>query len=256
MKALLLAAGYATRLRPLTDAVAKPLLPVGGRPMIDRILDAVRTVDEVDEVHVVTNSVHAAAFERWGHETGVYVHDDGTACNDDRLGAIGDLVLALDRGHLWHDDLLVIAADNLFEFSLRDYVDFWLEREGSAIAVHRLADPSLASLYGVVELNEGGRVVGMEEKPSAPRSDLVSTATYLFSAEHLGLALRYLAEGNPPDPPGAFLAWLATREPLYGFRFDEAWLDIGDPWQLLEADNRYRVGAGLAPRAAYVLDAA
>lgn len=256
MKALLLAAGYATRLRPLTDAVAKPLLPVGGRPMIERILDAVRTVDEIDEVHVVTNSVYAAAFERWGLEVGVHVHDDGTASNDDRLGAIGDLVFALDRGGLWNDDLLTIAADNLFEFSLRDYVDFWLERDGSAIAVHRLADPSLASLYGVVQLDDDGRVVAMEEKPTVPRSDLVSTATYLFSAEHLGLALRYLKEGNPPDPPGAFLAWLGAREPLYGFRFDEAWLDIGDPGQLLEADNRYRVGAGLAPRAVYALDAA
>jgi glucose-1-phosphate thymidylyltransferase len=236
--------------------VAKPLLPVGGRPMIDPILDADRTVDEIDEVHVVTNSVHAAAFDRWGREAGVHVHDDGTASNEDRLGAIGDLVLALDRGGLWNDDLLTIAADNLFEFSLRDYVDFWLERDGSAIAVHRLADPSLASLYGVVELDDDGRVVAMEEKPPAPRSDLVSTATYLFSAEHLGLALRYLEEGNPPDPPGAFLAWLGAREPLYGFRFDEAWLDIGDPCQLLEADNRYRMGAGLPPRAAYALDAA
>jgi glucose-1-phosphate thymidylyltransferase len=255
VKALLLAAGYATRLRPLTDTVAKPLLPVGGRPMIDRILDAVRTIEEIDEVHVVTNAVYAEAFERWGAEAGVRVHDDGTASNDDRLGAIGDLVLALDRGRLWSDDLLVIAADNLFEFSLRDYVDFWLERDGSAIAVHRLADPSLASLYGVVELDGGDRVVGMEEKPAVPRSDLVSTATYLFAAEHLGLVPRYLAEGNPPDPPGSFLAWLAVREPLHGFRFADAWLDIGDPGQLLAADNHYRAGAGLPARGAYVLDA-
>ncbi len=255
MKALLLAAGYATRLRPLTDAVAKPLLPVGGRPMIDRILDAVRTVDEIDEVHVVTNAVYGEAFRCWGLEAGVHVHDDGTASNDDRLGAIGDLVFALDHGCLWDDDLLVIAADNLFEFGLRDYVDFWLERDGSAIAVHRLADPSLASLYGVVELDDDDRVVGMEEKPAEPRSDLVSTATYLFSAEHLRLVPRYLREGNPPDPPGAFLAWLAARRPLHGFRFDETWLDIGDARQLLAADNRYRVGAGLEPRAAYALDA-
>src|SRR6185437_13398619 len=182
MKALLLAAGYATRLRPLTDAVAKPLLPVGGRPMIERILDAVRTVDEIDEVHVVTNSVYAAAFERWGLEVGVHVHDDGTASNDDRLGAIGDLVFALDRGGLWNDDLLTIAADNLFEFSLRDYVDFWLERDGSAIAVHRLADPSLASLYGVVELDDDGRVVAMEEKPAVPRSDVDRQSTRLSSS--------------------------------------------------------------------------
>ncbi len=114
--------------------------------------------------------------------------------------------------------------------------------------MHRLADPSLASLYGVVELDRSDRVVGMQEKPEHPRSDLVSTATYLFSREHLAVLDRYLDEGNAPDPPGAFLAWLCEREPVYGFRFSEAWLDIGDPEQLLEADNRYRCG-GWAARA-------
>ena len=121
--------------------------------------------------------------------------------------------------------------------------------------MHQLADPSLASLYGVVELDDDDRVVGLEEKPEHPRSDLVSTATYLFSEEHLALLDRYLDEGNPPDPPGRFLIWLSEREPVYGFRFTEAWLDIGDPAQLLEADNRYRAAAGLPAREEYSPDA-
>ena len=112
--------------------------------------------------------------------------------------------------------------------------------------MHQLADPSLASLYGVVELDADDRIAGMEEKPEHPRSDLVSTATYLFSEEHLGLFDRYFEEGNPPDPPGRFLIWLAEREPVFGFRFSEAWLDIGDPAQLLEADNLYRAGSRAA----------
>ena len=94
----------------------------------------------------------------------------------------------------------------------------------------------------------------MEEKPEHPRSDLVATATYLFSREHVALLERYLDEGNPPDPPGRFITWLCEREPVYGFRFSEAWLDIGDPEQLLEADNRYRAHAGLPERDAYSLD--
>ena len=145
----------------------------------------------------------------------------------------------------------MIAADNLFEFSLADYIGFWRSKGGSAIAVHRLADPSLASLYGVVELDADDRIAGMEEKPEHPRSDLVSTATYLFSEAHLALLDRYLDEGNPPDPPGRFVTWLCEREPVYGFRFDEEWLDIGDPAQLLEADNRYRAEAGLPAREEY-----
>lgn len=254
MRALLLAAGYATRLQPLTDTIAKPLLPVGGRPMIDWILDRIDAADEITGVHVVTNAVYAAGFDRWGEEQGVVVHNDGTGSNEDRLGAIGDIRFAIEEGGLGDDDLLVIAADNMFEFSLTDYIAFWRAKSpGSALAVHKLADPSLARLYGVVELDADDRVIGLEEKPEHPRSDLVSTATYLFSREHLALLDRYLAEGNAPDPPGRFLVWLYEREPVYGFRFAEEWLDIGDPGQLLEADNLYRVKAGLPPRSTYSL---
>ena len=253
MKALLLAAGYATRLRPLTDEIAKPLLPVAERPMVDWILDRIDESGEIDGVDVVTNAVYAPAFERWAEGRGITVHDDGTSSNETRLGALGDIRLAVEQGGLGGDGLLVIASDNLFEFSLADYIAFWRSKGGSALAVHQLADPGLASLYGVIELDGDDRVIGMEEKPEHPRTDLVSTATYLFSAEHLGLLERYLADGNPPDPPGRFLMWLAEREPVYGFRFAESWLDIGDPTQLLEADNRYRAAAGLPERASYAL---
>jgi glucose-1-phosphate thymidylyltransferase len=253
MKAILLAAGYGTRLRPLTDQVPKELLHVGGRPIIDRILDSVAAVDAVDEVHVVTNASKIAAFERWAADRDVTLHDDLTTSNEDRLGATGDVRFVVDRAGLAGDDLLVVAGDNLFEFSLAEYVEFWRGKgEGSAIAVHELADPTLASLYGVVELASDDRIIGLQEKPEHPRSALVSTATYLFSGDHVALLAGYLDAGNPADPPGRFIEWLYERAPVYGFRFAEDWLDIGDHGQLLEADNRYRTRAGLPARREYV----
>jgi glucose-1-phosphate thymidylyltransferase len=255
VKALLLAGGYATRLRPLTERTAKPLLPVGGRPMLDWIVDRIQEGADVDELHLVTNAVYAADFERWAAGHPISVWNDGTRSNDDRLGALGDAALAVEQGRLAGDDLLVIAADNLFEFSLRDFVAFFRAKgDGSAVAVHRLPDPALARLYGVIELDDDDRIVAFEEKPAEPRSDLIATATYLFHRDHVALLDRYLAGGNPPDPPGRFLGWLYSRVPVYGYRFSEAWFDIGDPEQLLEADNRYRARRGLPVREAYSLD--
>jgi glucose-1-phosphate thymidylyltransferase len=255
MKSLLLAGGYATRLRPLTDTTAKPLLPVGGRPMIEWIVDRIVEAGDVDEIHLVTNSVYAADFERWAEGRSIAVWNDGTRSNEDRLGALGDIALAIERGGLEDDDVLVIAADNLFEFSLQDYCAFFRDKgNGSAVAAHRLADASLARLYGVIELDDDDRIVRFEEKPERPRSNLVATATYIYHRDHVPLLERYLADGNPSDPPGQFLVWLHHREPVYGYRFDESWFDIGDPEQLLEADNRYRQRIGLPTRSEYSPD--
>ena len=120
MKAIILAGGYATRLQPLTDDLSKCLLPVGGKPMVDWILDRVREAEEIDEVHVVTNSRFARDFEHWAMvKDGVTVHDDGTSSNDDRLGAIGDVAFTLERAGIVDDDVIVIAGDNLFDYDLQ-----------------------------------------------------------------------------------------------------------------------------------------
>ncbi len=251
MRAILLCAGYATRLRPLTENFPKPLLPVGGRPMLDWILD--RVAEVTDEVHVVTNSLFAAAFERWSAGR-VNVHDDGTSSNDDRLGAIGDVRFVLDRLAA-DDDLLVIAGDNLFEYSLADYVAWWRGKgRASAVALHDVGDLELAKQYGVAAVDENERVVSLVEKPEEPQSTLCATATYIYHRAHVSLVERYLAEGNSADQPGRFLVWLHEREPVYGYRFEGEWLDIGDHAQLLEADNRLRRRRGLPERAEYALD--
>ena len=250
MKAIILAAGYATRLRPLTDSIAKQLLPVGGRPMLDWVCDKIEEVS--DDIHLVTNTRFVEDFRRWaaGRE-GVTVHDDGTTSNDDRLGAIGDIAFVLERAGT-DDDLLVIAGDNLFDFRLPNLAAFW-ETKGvaSVLAVYDCEDIELATHYGVVEVDADERVIGFEEKPSEPRSTLVATATYLYHRTHVPLVERYLSEGNPPDQPGRLVAWLYSREPVYGYRFDGEWFDIGSPEQLLEADNRWRSRTGLGPRESY-----
>lgn len=240
MRAIVLAAGYATRLRPLTEGFPKPLLPVGGRPMLDWLADRIDAVAEVEELHVVTNSRYAPHFTRWagGREGRLapVVHDDGTSTNEDRLGAIGDIRFTIEQAALHGEDLLVIAGDNLFDFELSELVAWWRTKEqpASALALHDVGDLELARQYGIVEVDASERVVAFLEKPERPPGTLAATAAYLYHREHAALVDRYLGEGNPPDQPGR--------------------LDIGDREQLLEADNRLRRRRGLPERAEYAVD--
>jgi glucose-1-phosphate thymidylyltransferase len=256
VKAVILAAGYATRLRPLTDDVPKHLLPVGDRPMLDWVLDRVREVEEVDAIHLVTNSRFASAFTAWAESTDVAVHDDGTTSNEDRLGAVGDLRLVIETAGLEDEELLVLAGDNLFELSLPRFVEWWRAKPqpASAVPLHDVGDLELATHYGIAETDELDRIVRFVEKPSDPPSTLASTLIYLVPPEHARLVGTYLEEGQSPDNAGSFLGWLAGREPVYGYRFEGSWFDIGNRDQLLEADNRLRALAGLPRRESYSLD--
>lgn len=259
MKAIILAAGYATRLRPLTETIAKPLLPVGGRPMIDYIYDKIAEVPGVDAVHVVTNHKFAESFKQWANQhTGklpIQEHDDGTLSNEDRLGAIGDIKFTVDRAGLAGDDLLIIAGDNLFDFSLAEYVQFWRGKgDGSCIALYECPDMELVKQYSIVELDANDRVTSFVEKPGNPTTNTVGIATYIYHRDHVPLIQTYLDEGNSPDQPGKFIAWLHKRVPVYGYRFTGEWLDIGNKQQLLEADNRLRERQGLPERSEYSLN--
>jgi glucose-1-phosphate thymidylyltransferase len=245
VKVIILAAGYATRLYPMTQNVAKPLLPVAERPMLDYIVDRIRETDEVDAVHLVTNHKFADAFQKWAEAHDVHVHDDGTTSEDDRLGAIGDVRFVIEQAGLENDDLLVID----------DYVAWWRTKgEASAVALYDVGDLSLVSKYSNVELDGDNRIVGFVEKPEHPSSTLVATAAYIYHRAHVPLVLRYLDDGNVPDQPGRFIAWLCTRTPVYGYVTTGDWRDIGDAAQLLDADNALREQAGLPLRDSYALD--
>jgi glucose-1-phosphate thymidylyltransferase len=256
--AIVLAAGYATRLRPLTDTLAKPLLPLAGQPLIDYVCDKIDAVDEVEGLHVVTNSRFAPAFEEWAERRrgrlAPVVYDDGTSTNETRRGAIGDLLFTIERGRLTGQDLLVVAGDNLFDFSLADYVAFWrAKQDGSCVALYTVPDRRLVSQYSMVEVGPNDRVQAFVEKPSDPTSDLVGIATYVYLGAHAAMIPAYLAGGNSPDAPGHLPAWLCTRVPVYGYRIAGEWLDVGDKQQLLEADNLMRARRGLPPREEYTL---
>ncbi len=239
MKALILAAGYATRLYPLTKDTPKPLLDVSGKPMIARIMEKVEELDEVDGVFVITNSRFFSQFQRW---TASYVSpkkitviNDGTTTNENRLGAIGDMHFAVQKHHI-DDDLLVIAGDNLFDFSLRDFVAHFKEKKTSTLAVRDLGNPALlAKRFGTVETGKKGRIVGFEEKPEWPKTSLAATAMYIFTKEDVQELKRLCASAKVPDAPGEFIKHLMIRKPVHAFAFTQNWYDIGSLEQLHEA---------------------
>jgi glucose-1-phosphate thymidylyltransferase len=237
VKALILAAGYATRLYPLTLETPKHLLEVGGRPMVDWVLDRLDPLDGLDGIYLVTNGKFAPAFEAWAAQRpgrAVKVIDDGTTSEDDRLGAIGDIGLVLDSEEV-DDDLIVVAGDNLFTGSIDGFVAEGRERERPVLAVHDVGDPELMSQYNTVETDEDGRITYFEEKPERARSTLAGIALYWYPRQVLPLIHTYLAETNNPDQPGRLVEWLYERTPVYVWQLPGAWYDIGTPEQLESA---------------------
>ena len=236
MKALVLAAGYATRLYPLTLDTPKALLEVGGKPMLDRVLERLQAMG-VDETIVVTNAKFTSHFEEWARgKQRVTIVNDGTTSNDDRLGAIGDIGFVLDELHL-DDDLVVVAGDNLFAEDISGFADYGRRLDAPVLAVHDVGDPDSMREYNQVEVDSEGRVVFMEEKPERARTTLAGVALYYYPRRALPLIRQYLAEGNNPDQPGRLPEWLYPRTDLYTWRLPGEWYDIGSAETLQEADR-------------------
>jgi len=236
VKALVLAAGYATRLYPLTLHRPKALLEVGGRPMLDHVLERLEQMG-VDETIVVTNAKFTPHFEEWA--TGkqrVRIVNDGTTSNDDRLGAIGDTGFVLDQTGL-DDDLVVVAGDNLFGEDVSGFAAYGQEVDAPVLAVHDVGDLSLMSEYNQIEIDEQGRITFFEEKPENARSTLAGVALYFYPRHTLPLIRQYLAEDNNPDQPGRLIEWLYPRTSVYTWRLPGQWYDIGSAETLQEADR-------------------
>lgn len=245
MKALLLAAGYATRLYPLTLDKPKPLLPVGPHPIIDYILQNIKRVKAIDEVFVVTNSKFYSHFQAW-LEAGDYglpieIINDGTFSNDDRLGAIGDIEFVIKKQGI-KDDLLVVGADNIFDAELSDFVRFSAsKKDSSCVALYDLADRKLATRYGVVSIDAQGKVIDFQEKPSEPKSSFISTCIYYFPSQKLKLFKEYSAsQARSNDASGNYIKWLSRTDSVWGYVLKGKWYDIGDMQSYQKANEDFK----------------
>jgi glucose-1-phosphate thymidylyltransferase len=231
MIAVLLAAGYGTRLYPLTRNRAKPLLEVGGRPILDHIVDRLDNAPEIERMVLVSNGRFAGDFARWqaSRPAGakrIDILNDGTTSNENRLGAVADIHLAVHRQALSGESVYVLATDNLPKFDLCDIISLSRRKSASAVFAVR-EDRERLKRSGVAELDEEGRIVGFEEKPEAPRGEYRVPPFYCYTPQAVALLDVFLDEGHNPDAPGHFLAWLVNREPVYARRTEVGTWDIG-----------------------------
>jgi len=246
MQVLILAAGYATRLYPLTLNQPKPLLPVAGKPMLEHIIDHLATVEDLGEMFIVTNQKFVLHFTDWSEKYrrektafDFKIINDGSTSDADKLGAIGDIHLVITKQNVT-GDLVVVAGDNLFDSSLAPFVDFARAKNTTVLAVYDVGDLEQIKKYNSITLDPEGKITFFEEKPKNPTSTLTGIALYYFPAEVVKLIHTYIAEGNNPDQPGRLIQWLYPRVPVHTWRVPGRWFDIGSKETLEEADRIFR----------------
>ncbi len=243
MKAVILAAGYATRLYPLTLSQPKSLLKIGKKRMVEYIISKIEQLKDVDQIYIVTNQKFYDDLLDWSKhfksKKPIKIINDKTTSNQDRLGAVGDINFAIKEENI-DDDLLVIASDNLFEFSLKDFYDFFKEKGSCVVAIYDIKDKKLAaSKLGVVQINDENKIIDFEEKPREPKTSLISTACYIFPKDYINLVKKCLYENIALDNLGDFIKWLINKLDVYSFVFKERWFDIGSHEQFQEVNEYY-----------------
>ncbi|MBM3837896.1 MAG: nucleotidyltransferase family protein [Verrucomicrobia bacterium] len=282
MNVLVLAAGYATRLYPLTLTQPKPLLPVAGKPMINYVLDNLAAIKGLDRAYVVTNAKFFSQFENWARNYQLSSKEPGRAdlqvCPTDRrdeipirdrsadqqvpktrlaitivndrstgesnkLGAIGDIHFVLEQEKL-SDDLIVVAGDNLFSHDLKDFGAYCREKNTPVLGVRDVGDLELVRRYSVVNVDQNSRITLFEEKPKLPTNTLSGIALYYYPRTALPLIRQYVREGNNPDQPGRLIQWLYQRVPVHTWTVPGLWYDIGSQETLEEANRIFARLAG------------
>lgn len=244
MNVLILAAGYATRLYPLTETRAKPLLEVAGKPMMEWVIDNLAPIDGIEKVYVVTNNKFASDFQQWADaykathpKLSFEIINDGSTSDADKLGAIGDINLVISRANLAASDLIVVAGDNLFSESLQDFGRYCAERKQPVLGVYDVGTTEEAKKYGVIAVDSNGVITSFEEKPSDPKSTLIGIALYYYPKETVGMFTTYIAAGNNPDQPGRFVQWLYKQTPVSTWTVPGTWFDVGSKETLAEANR-------------------
>ncbi len=243
MKNIIIAAGYATRLYPLTENFPKPLLKVGSKSILERMIDDIDIFDEVDEHIIVTNHKFAHIFDDWAREMHyqkpVSIIDDGTETNETRLGAVRDLLLAINQRGI-DDDIMVLAADNLLDFSFRGFVDFFQEKQSSVIMYYH--EPELKRLQrtGVIALDDQQRVLEMQEKPERPVSEWAVPPFYIYRREDMPLIRDCMNHGCGFDAPGNLAHYLVDRTVIHAWRMPGHRFDIGSLDSYKEAQEKIK----------------
>lgn len=240
MKCLILAAGYATRLYPLTENFPKPLLKVQDKTILDWLVDDIDGAGLVDEYIVISNHKFARHFQEWaaGKRQKITVVDDGTSTNETRLGAVCDIRFAVDSLGLT-GDMLVIAGDNVLDFSLQHFVRYADAKRTSCVM--RFEEPSEERLHkcGVLEIDDNDRIMSMEEKPAQPKSHWVCPPFYYYTAEDAARIPAAIADGCGTDAPGSFIAWLCRHTSVHAMEMPGRRYDIGNLQSYEEVQQQY-----------------
>jgi len=240
MHAVILAAGYATRMFPLTENCPKALLTVGGVRIIDYLLSNLLDLKELQHISLVTNHKFYPHFENWLNwrrfPVEITLIDDETASNESRLGAIGDLALTIERQNI-EDDVLVLGSDNVFQFSLTELIRFAHLKQADCVVARNVDDLAARQHTGIAVIESNGRISNFEEKPQQPQSNWAVPPIYYFRHDTLALIHRYLHEGHNPDAPGNFIAWLHKQKPVYALKIDSHVLAISTPDSFVRANQ-------------------
>lgn len=250
MNILILAAGYATRLYPLTQNKAKPLLEVAGKPMIEWVLDNLAPIPDISSVCVVTNNKFAKDFSEWAEEYKTRqkglefrIINDGSTSDSDKLGAIGDIFYSLNHEKLWDEDLLVVAGDNLFSQPVPEFAAH-AKNFPATLALYDVGDLEEIKKYNNVRTDDSGRITHFEEKPENPTGTLTGIALYYYRKDVLPLIKTYVEEGNNTDQPGRLIQWLYPRVEVSTWKVPGTWFDIGSKETLEEANSVFQKFVG------------
>lgn len=234
MNLLVLAAGYAIRLYPITQNTAKPLIEVAGRPILDHLLDSFAPVTDIRRTALISNSRFAPDFDYWlgsaspaRKELVPKIIANGSMTREDKRGAIGDLHLALNEASLYDDDLIVVGGDNLFRKPQTSFIKASRSRPAS-IATYDVGCTETVKRFASLETDENGQISDFVEKPSTPKTSIAGTAFYFFQKATLREIDRYIEDGNHPDNAGYLFQWLFPRVPTFAHPVDGEWFDIGD----------------------------
>ena len=243
MKLIVLGAGYATRLYPLTLNQPKPLLPVAGKPMLEHVLDNLNPITAIDQIHIVTNEKFAPHFQDWVAAYGarhlgapITIVNDHSTDDSNKLGAIGDISLVLTEADI-DDDIIVVAGDNLFSHSLEQFGELCRQKNAPVLGVYDVGNLEEIKKYNAIEVDDSDRITFFKEKPAHPQSTLTGIALYYYPRSALSLIRQYVEEGNNPDQPGRLVQWMYPRTPFYVWRVPGIWYDVGSKETLEEANR-------------------